>query len=120
MRRAGHQISRRDAVELVATPLNPIPGDPQVMTVVTGDGLALRAATWKAAGRRVKGTVCLLQGRAEFIEKYFETVEDLRGRGFAVVAFVWLGQGGSQREVNNPRKVHVRDFADFRRDLEAI
>src|SRR5918998_179476 len=107
-------------MELVATPLNPIPDDPQVMAVVTADGRTLRAASWKAAGRRVKGTVCLLQGRAEFIEKYFETVEDLRRRGFAVVAFDWRGQGGSQREIGNPRKGHVRDFAHYRRDLEAI
>jgi lysophospholipase len=107
-------------MELVATPLNPIPGTPQVMAVVTADGRTLRAAAWKAVGRRVKGTVCLLQGRAEFIEKYFETVEDLRGRGFAVVAFDWRGQGGSQREIGNPRKGHIRDFAHYRRDLEAI
>ncbi len=107
-------------MELVATPLNPIPDDPQVMAVVTADGRTLRAAAWKAAGRRVKGTVCILQGRAEFIEKYFETVEALRGRGFAVVAFDWRGQGGSQREIGNPRKGHVRDFAHYRRDLEAI
>jgi lysophospholipase len=107
-------------MELVATPLNPIPDDPQVMAVVTADGRTLRAASWKAARRRVKGTVCLLQGRAEFIEKYFETVEDLRRRGFAVVAFDWRGQGGSQREIGNPRKGHVRDFAHYRRDLEAV
>ena len=39
----------------------------------------------------------LLQGRAEFIEKYGETVGDLRARGFAVYALDWRGQGHSGR-----------------------
>ena len=81
--------------------------------------MSLRAARWAptAAGR---GTVCILQGRAEFIEKYFETISDLRRRGFAVVAFDWRGQGLSGRQLANPGKGHVRSFSDYRRDLEAI
>lgn len=107
-------------MDLVATPSNPIPDDPQIVPVRTADGLSLRAARWKAHGRQARGTVCLLQGRAEFIEKYFETVEDLRRRGFAVAAFDWRGQGRSDREVRNPRKGHVRDFDHYRRDLDAV
>src|SRR4051794_40612512 len=67
-----------------------------------------------------RGTVCILQGRAEFIEKYFEVVGDLLSRNFAVVTFDWRGQGLSSRQVGNPRKGHVRRFADYRHDLEAI
>src|SRR2546430_13503584 len=44
-----------------------------------------------------KGTLCLFHGRAEFIEKYFEVVEDARARGFAVATFDWSGQGLSQQ-----------------------
>jgi len=92
-----------------------------MMHVTTQDGVALRVARWGPAGRKdARGTVCILQGRAEFIEKYFETVADLRQRGFAVVAFDWRGQGGSGREVRDPRKGHVGTFEAYRRDLEAV
>jgi lysophospholipase len=112
-------------VQFHATPDNPVPSHPTLVSVVTSDALSLRAAYWmpetlKVDGQQPKGTVCLLQGRAEFIEKYCEVIEELRQRGFAVVAFDWRGQGLSAREVKNPRKGHVRRFADFRHDLEAI
>jgi lysophospholipase len=82
--------------------------------------MTLRVATWTPSGPDPKGTVCLLQGRAEFIEKYFEVVAELLDRGFAVVAFDWRGQGHSGRRVRNPRKGHVRSFREYRTDLEAI
>ncbi|WP_204328396.1 alpha/beta hydrolase, partial [Stenotrophomonas maltophilia] len=75
----------------------------------------LRAAYWWPTGRvGAKGTVCLLQGRAEFIEKYYETIGDLRRRGFAVVAFDWRGQGESARDVADPHKGHVGRFGHYR------
>jgi lysophospholipase len=107
-------------VELIETPDNPIPRRPNVMKIETEDGLTLRAARWRPTTRRERGTVCILQGRAEFIEKYFETVRDLRRRGFAVVAFDWRGQGLSDRQTDDPYKGHVRSFAHYSRDLEAI
>ncbi|HEX2726935.1 MAG TPA: alpha/beta hydrolase, partial [Beijerinckiaceae bacterium] len=72
--------------------------------IETRDGIALRVARWRQTTRRVRDTVCILQGRAEFIERYFEVITELRRRGFAVVAFDWRGQGRSGREVDNPRK----------------
>ena len=51
------------------------------------DGVALRYARWPANRSPVRGTVVIIHGRTEFIEKYFETVDDLRRRGFAVAAF---------------------------------
>jgi lysophospholipase len=105
---------------LLQTPDNPIPSKPAIMQVKTSDGVLLRVARWRPTARRARGTVCILQGRAEFIERYFETITELRRRGFAVVAFDWRGQGRSGREVDNPRKGHVGDFSRYRRDLEAI
>jgi lysophospholipase len=61
-----------------------------------------------------------MQGRAEFVEKYFETVADLLARGFAVAAFDWRGQGASARSLSDASKGHVADFSLFRHDLEAI
>ncbi|MDJ1158308.1 alpha/beta hydrolase [Chelatococcus sp. SYSU_G07232] len=107
-------------MELVATPGNPVPSQPTVMRVVAADGVGLRVARWRPTGKPSKGTVCIVQGRAEFIEKYFETVRDLRRRGFAVVAFDWRGQGGSERELKNGRKGHIDDFSLYQRDLDAV
>jgi lysophospholipase len=64
--------------------------------------------------------VCLFLGRVEFIEKYFEVVNDLRSRGFAVAVLDWRGQGLSQRALADPRKGYVGDFAEYDRDLEAF
>jgi lysophospholipase len=107
-------------VDLIATPDNPIPRRPTAVSVTTADNVALRTYRWRATTRRERGTVCILQGRAEFIEKYFETIAELRRRGFAVVAFDWRGQGRSGRQVRDHRKGHVGSFAEYGRDLEAI
>lgn len=107
-------------LSLKSTPGNPVPPGAALQQVRTSDGISLRVATWRPTSRTVKGTVCLLQGRAEFIEKYYETVAELRKRGFFVVAFDWRGQGESSRQVSNPRKGHVARFGDYRLDLKAI
>jgi lysophospholipase len=102
------------------TPDNPVPPGGTVVAVGTPDDCTLRAAHWKPTTRSCRGTVTLLQGRAEFIEKYYETIRDLRARGFAVVAFDWRGQGESDRRVDDPHKGHVARFDDYRIDLLAI
>jgi lysophospholipase len=104
---------------LVDIPANPVPENVHVGTLKTPDGLSLRFARWDPPPGR-KGTVCLLTGRAEFIEKYFETIRDLRSRGFAVAMFDWRGQGLSERQLRNPRKGYVRSFNDYLIDLETF
>jgi lysophospholipase len=104
---------------LVSIPANPVPDDVVTGTLKTPDGIALRFARW-APPRGRKGTVCLFQGRSEFIEKYFETVRDLRARGFAVATLDWRGQGLSDRTLRNARKGYVRNFAQYQIDLETF
>ena len=104
---------------LVSIPANPVPDNVVTGTLKTPDGASLRFARWAPPPGR-KGTVCIFPGRAEFIEKYFETVRDLRARGFAVASLDWRGQGGSQRLLPDPRKGHVEDFADYDTDLAAF
>jgi lysophospholipase len=104
---------------LVSIPANPVPEGYVSGTIKTRDGVALRFARWEPPAGR-KGTVCLFQGRAEFIEKYFETVRDLRARGFAVATIDWRGQGMSDRALRNPRKGYVRSFDQYQLDLEAF
>jgi lysophospholipase len=68
-----------------------------------------------------RGTCVLLNGQTEFIEKYFEVINELRTRGFAVATFDWRGQGGSDRLVlGDSRKGYVHDFADYDEDLSAF
>ena len=104
---------------LVDHPLAPIPPGARCGVVTAADGVRLRWATF-APLAPTRGTVLILQGRAEFIERWFETVRDLQVRGFAVVTFDWRGQGGSQRLAGDPTKGHVRSFRHYARDLDAI
>lgn len=106
-------------MKLVSIPANPVPDNVVTGTVKTRDGVGLRFARWAPPPGR-KGTVVLLQGRAEFIEKYFETVRDLRARGFAVATFDWRGQGLSDHALADRRKGYVRNFSEYAIDLEAI
>ncbi len=104
-------------MELISLARNPIPGGAVVGELKAADGMKLRFARWDATRGPRRGTVCLFGGRGEFIEKYFEVVADLRRRGFAVATMDWRGQGGSGRALSNPRKGHVRDFAQYDNDL---
>ncbi|HWW47279.1 MAG TPA: alpha/beta hydrolase [Xanthobacteraceae bacterium] len=104
---------------LVSIPANPVPENAVAGQVKTADGVTLRFARWPALGER-KGTVCLFTGRGEYIEKYFETVRELRKRGFAVAMIDWRGQGLSERALRDRRKGYVRRFADFERDVEVF
>ncbi|MFO1185349.1 MAG: alpha/beta hydrolase [Bauldia sp.] len=106
-------------MSLVETAFSPIPADGVTGNILADDGVGLRYAVWRGSGER-RGTVCILQGRAECIEKYFEVVSELRGRGFAVAAVDWRGQGGSERLLRSARKGHVERFADYQRDLIAL
>jgi len=106
-------------MKLVAIPANPAPDDVVTGSTETPDGVTLRFARWLPPPGR-KGTVVILQGRAEYIEKYFETVRDLRARGFAVATFDWRGQGMSERALSDPLKGHVRNFSEYAADLKAI
>jgi lysophospholipase len=106
-------------MKLVSIPANPLPDNVVTGAIKTPDGINLRFARWAPPPGR-KGTVVILQGRAEFIEKYYETVRDLRARGFAVAAFDWRGQGLSDRALKDRRKGHVRNFSEYAVDLGSI
>jgi lysophospholipase len=104
---------------LLSIPANPVPEGALAGTIGTPDGATLRFARWAApAGGR--GTVCVFTGRAECIEKYFETVQDLRKRGYAVAVIDWRGQGHSSRVLHNPFKGHVESFSEYQIDVAAF
>ena len=101
-------------------PDNPIPPGAVAGFIEAEDGRRLRVVRWVPTSAINKGTVCLFHGRAEFIEKYFETIRDLLARGFAVATLDWRGQGGSERPIRNSPRGHVDDFAEYGLDLEAF
>jgi len=103
-------------MRLISIPANPVPEQAATGMLKTPDGVQLRYARWAPPPGR-KGTVCVFQGRAEFIEKYFEVVRDLRARGFAVATLDWRGQGLSQRALRDPFKGHVSNFSEYATDL---
>jgi lysophospholipase len=106
-------------MKLISIPANPVPDDAVAGNVKTRDGVNLRYARFAPPPGR-KGTVVVLQGRAEFIEKYYETARDLRSRGFAVATFDWRGQGLSDRRLSDRHKGYVRDFSQYATDLDTV
>ena len=104
---------------LLSIPANPVPEGALAGTIGTPDGAKLRFARW-AAPANGRGTVCVFTGRGECIEKYFETVRDLRKRGYAVAMIDWRGQGHSSRRLRNPFKGHVENFSEYEIDVAAF
>lgn len=80
-------------------------------------GRRIRYWVWAERQSPRRGTILLMPGRAEFIEKHFETIRDLLSWGFAVVAFDWRNQGLSGRSVGDVRCHHIKDFDQLTDDL---
>ncbi|MFT3688767.1 alpha/beta fold hydrolase [Paenirhodobacter sp.] len=88
----------------------------EAMWIHAADGLRLRMAHWPGTG----GTVFVLPGRTEYIEKYGLAAGDLTARGYGVVALDWRGQGLSDHLHPDPARGHIRRFAEFQLDLDAL
>jgi lysophospholipase len=106
-------------MKLISIPANPVPDGAVTGVLKTPDGVSIRFARWPPPPGR-KGTVCIFNGRTEFIEKYFEVARELHGRGFAVATIDWRGQGLSGRELRDPRKGHISNFAKYGIDVETF
>lgn len=106
--------------DLVAVPGLPAPPGAVVEWLALGEDVKIRTVRWILPPSEAHGTVVLIQGRTEFIEKYFEVVAELLARGLSVITFDWRGQGLSTRALPDPLKGHVRDFSEFDADLAAV
>ena len=82
------------------------------------DGARLRYAIFRPAKEPARGTVVIVQGRNECIEKYLETLRELTDAGLAVATFDLRGQALSGRLSRNARAGHVRRFDDYLSDVE--
>lgn len=107
-------------MSLVSLAKNPVPSGAIVDFIKSYDGTVLRVARWEATRAPLRGTVLVVPGRSEFIEKYFEVIADLRRRGYAVVIADLRGQGGSARALSDPSKGHVWSFKEYDRDLDVV
>ena len=87
---------------------------------LTADGLQIRWGYRSAPETGSRGTVVLLNGRTEYLEKYAETAADLNRRGWAVYSMDWRGQGLSDRLTANRLKGHVGRFRDYMDDLQGF
>lgn len=97
-------------------PGNPVPDNASGDYFRTPDGFRLRYACF-APGERSRGTVVILTGRNECIEKYFETIRDFAGKGLGSAIMDWRGQGASDRLIRDPMRGHVVSFDDYVTDL---
>jgi lysophospholipase len=109
---------KRRAMELYPTPENPLPPGAECLTVITRDKLKLRAM--RALPPDARGTVIIIGGRGDYVERYFETMRELMARGFAVASVDLRGQGGSERLSAEPYRGILRSFAGFDEDLRAF
>lgn len=121
-------INEHDACEpiptvtdlLFASPDNPVPERASAAMIRMRDGKHVRVAIFQPENRKVEGTVLVLTGRNECIEKYFETVSDLTARGFTAVATDWRGQGFSDRIHRDRGRGHIGSFKHYVDDLDEI
>jgi len=81
------------------------------------DGLKIRYDTYACGEKACQGTIVLLGGRSEFIEKYREIVDQLLARNLNVATFDWRGQGLSDRMLPNRHKGYVASYDDYLQDL---
>lgn len=93
------------------------PAGGQSFWLRAADGVRLRAAIWPGGDQ---GTVLLLPGRTEYIEKYGRAAADLVARGFTTVSIDWRGQGLANRQLADKMSGHVDDFSFYQKDLDAL
>ena len=84
------------------------------------DNVRIRHGMWASRHEETRGAVLLINGRTEFMEKYFEPVERFNRLGLDVFSFDWRGQGLSSRLLENRRKGHVESYEDYIGDMYAF
>lgn len=94
------------------------PDTVQTYWIKTADSVRLRLGYWPCENAR--GTLLLLPGRTEYLEKYGITAAEFARLGYAVLTVDWRGQGLSDRLYEDRRVGHVHRFQDFQTDLAAL
>jgi lysophospholipase len=121
----------RPAAPLVAADLPPEPAPPP-LTASTGrldldDGGWMRYGIWRPDGPP-RGSLVLLNGRAEYLEKYEAVARSWAARGFLVFGMDWRGQGlssrflpdGTPQQASLRQRGYLRDYAVLLADLDVF
>ncbi|WP_300518738.1 alpha/beta hydrolase [Aliiroseovarius sp.] len=87
--------------------------------------MRLRVGLWPgpvgdACPEGAKGTVLLIPGRTEYIEKYGPAAGDLARRGFATLVIDVRGQGLADRADRDHNLGHVDHFDEYQLDIQAM
>ena len=67
-----------------------------------------------------KGSLLVLGGRGDILEKYLENFAHWHAEGWNVTSFDWRGQGGSGRVLKNQNYGHIESFSNWIDDLAAF
>lgn len=86
--------------------------------IAADDDISLRYGIWYSRKEKRRGSIILLSGRREFMEKYTETIIELNERGFDVYSFDWRGQGLSARLLANRHKGFIDSYDAYLKDLD--
>ncbi len=86
------------------------------------DRKKIRLMCWKSKSNKTgnRGTILLQQGHNEFIEKYYETIQEFLDRNFNVISFDWRGQGLSEKMISEKNKQYIENFNQHDTDLNFI
>jgi lysophospholipase len=112
------QLLQQPLIPLTPLPGNGLPEGLRSAVVTAKDGRKLRAAY--AIPSSPKGTVVLVCGRGDFIERWFETIGDFIRRGFAVATFDLRGQGGSERVYGDRYRDGLKNFSEYDDDFASF
>lgn len=108
------------AADFIRIPQNPVPAHGEMFYFDAPNASGAEAAKLRGAyfpADNPRGNIVLLNGRCEFIEKYFEVIEELRGRGLNVATMDWRGQGLSARALPDGLRGHIDGFQTYTDDL---
>lgn len=89
----------------------------RALWLTTADGLRVRAGHWPGGNR---GTVVIVPGRTECVEKYGLVAADMVAAGYHAVAIDVRGQGLADRLLPDPMIGHVGNFRDYFIDMQAL
>ena len=83
------------------------------------DGTKIRTMAWPSK-EGCRGIIVLVNGHREYMEKYYEFIDDFLKRGFALYTLDNRGQGLSDRELPDRTKSYASDFDLFSNDLNEV
>lgn len=93
------------------------PDTARAVWAMAPDGVRLRLGHLSEGA---DGTILIVPGRTEYLEKYGHTAQVFSDHGFGVVAVDVRGQGLADRLLDNPLIGHVTRFSDYQHDVEAL